>query len=55
MPINPDLQVMRELPEDRMQIPSLTQLDGQYIILVTNPKPVGESKSFSVLEVGGDF
>jgi hypothetical protein len=55
MPINPDVQVVRELPEDRIQIPSLTQLDGQYIILVTNPKPVGESKSCSVLAVGGDF
>ena len=45
MPINPDVQVVRELPEDRIQIPGLAQLDGQYIVLVTNPKPVGKKVS----------
>ena len=46
MPLMADQQVVRELPEDRIQIPAMTQLDGQYIILVTAPKPVGQSKSF---------
>lgn len=49
MPINPDVQIVRELPEDRIQIPGLTQLDGQYIILVTTPKPVGESSHVQYL------
>jgi hypothetical protein len=41
MPFNPDLQVVRELPEDRIQIQNVTRLDGQYIILVTQPKAAG--------------
>lgn len=46
MPIRPDTQVVRELPEDRILIPRATQLDGQYIILVTaEPKGVGQSES----------
>jgi hypothetical protein len=45
MPFNPDLQTVRELPEDRIQIQNVNRLDGQYIILVTQPRPVGESKS----------
>ena len=44
MPVNKDVQFVRELPEDRIQLPGLTQLDGQYIILVTNPKAVGGSE-----------
>lgn len=42
-PVNPGVQVVKELPEDRIHIPAMTQLDGQYIILVTDPKPVGQS------------
>lgn len=45
MPFNPDVQTVRELPEDRIQIQNVNRLDGQYIILVTQPKAVGESKS----------
>jgi hypothetical protein len=45
MPVNPNLQTVRELPEDRIQIHNLNQLDGQYIILVTQPKAVGASMS----------
>ena len=37
MPVNEDAQVVRELPEDRIQLPGMEQLDGQYIVLVTNP------------------
>ena len=44
MPVNKDVQFVRELPEDRIQLPGMMQLDGQYIILVTNPKAVGGSK-----------
>jgi hypothetical protein len=44
MPLNASAQVVRELPEDRILIPGMTQLDGQYIILVTDPKPVGQTK-----------
>jgi len=44
-PVNEDAQYVRELPEDRIQLPAMMQLDGQYIILVTNPKAVGGSKS----------
>jgi hypothetical protein len=44
-PFNPDLQTVRELPEDRIQIQGVNRFDGQYIILVTQPKAVGASKS----------
>jgi len=44
-PVNKDAQVVPELPEDRIQLPGMMQLDGQYIILVTNPKAVGGSES----------
>ncbi|KAF4633781.1 hypothetical protein G7Y89_g4330 [Cudoniella acicularis] len=40
-PVNKDAQFVRELPEDRIQLPGIMQLDGQYVILVTNPKAVG--------------
>jgi hypothetical protein len=46
MPLMADSQVVRELPEDRIQIPGMTQLDGQYIILVADPKPVGQVSVF---------
>lgn len=48
MPFNPDLQTVRELPEDRIQIQNVNRLDGQYIILVTQPKAVGESKFWMI-------
>jgi hypothetical protein len=44
MPFNPNLQTVRELPEDRIQIQNLHQLDRQYIILVTQLKFISESK-----------
>lgn len=44
MPVNKDGQFVRELPEDRIQLPGVTQLDGQYIILITNPQAAGGSK-----------
>ena len=43
-PVSKDAQLVRELPEDRVQIPGMMQLDGQYLILVTEPKAVGGSK-----------
>jgi len=43
LPLNPGVQVVRELPEDRIQVPGMDQLDGQYVILVGEPKAVGES------------
>lgn len=45
-PINPGVQVVHELPEDRIIVPGLDQLDGQYVILVGDPKAIGESKYF---------
>ncbi|CAG8952870.1 hypothetical protein HYFRA_00007584 [Hymenoscyphus fraxineus] len=42
-PLLADNQVVRELPEDRIEITKMTQLDGVYVILVTPPKPVGET------------
>ena len=44
MPVNKDAQLVRELPEDGIQIPGMMQLDGQYLILVSDPKAVGGSK-----------
>jgi len=56
MPFNPDQQTVLELPEDRIQIQNITQMDGQYIILVTQPKDVGNSKlSFSSLLINTNF
>ena len=52
-PFNADAQVVRELPEDRIQIPGVTQLDGQYIILVTQPKPTGQSESHPPPKIQG--
>jgi hypothetical protein len=43
-PVNKDAQVVREFSEDRIQLPGMMQLDGQYIILVTNPKAVDGSE-----------
>lgn len=37
LPTNASAQVVRELPEDRILVAGLKQLDGQYIILVTEP------------------
>lgn len=51
MPLMADAQVVRELPEDRIQIPGMTLLDGQYIILVMNLKPVSQSKFLSLKTV----
>lgn len=44
MPVHKDTQFVRELPEDRIQLPGMTQLDGQYIILVTNPQAGSDSE-----------
>jgi hypothetical protein len=43
LPLNPSVQVVRELPEDRIKVPGMDQLDGQYVVLVGEPKAVGES------------
>ena len=43
MPINPGVQLVRELPEDRIQVPGLDQVDGQYVLLVGEMKPVRET------------
>lgn len=43
MPINPGVQLVRELPEDRIQVPGLDQVDGQYVLLVGEMKQVGET------------
>lgn len=45
LPFNRVVQFVKELPDDKVVVPQVTQLDGQYIILVTQPKAVGESKS----------
>lgn len=37
-PINADSQTVHELKEDRILVPGLMQLVGQYIILVTAPR-----------------
>ncbi|KAH8679867.1 hypothetical protein BGZ60DRAFT_239019 [Tricladium varicosporioides] len=41
IPLNADAQVVHELTVDKIELPNMTQLDGQYLILVTTPKPVG--------------
>ena len=51
MPLAQNTQVVRELPEDRIVLSGMTQLDGQYVILVTQPKAVNGSECSS-LEVG---
>lgn len=38
MPINSEIQAVSELLEDRIVVPRMTRLDGQYVILVTAPK-----------------
>ncbi|KAI9047636.1 hypothetical protein LZ554_008347 [Drepanopeziza brunnea f. sp. 'monogermtubi'] len=43
------LQYVRELPEDRIVVPQVNQLDGQYIILVGQPKAVGETLPQAVI------
>jgi len=45
VPVNADAQVVRELPEDRILVPGVSQLDGQYVILITDPKSVGATGS----------
>src|SRR6266536_1812647 len=45
IPVNTNAQVVRELPEDRILVSDVTQLDGQYVVLVTDPKPVGATGS----------
>ncbi|TGO65367.1 hypothetical protein BOTNAR_0079g00310 [Botryotinia narcissicola] len=47
VPINRDMQSVRELPEDRIQLPALTQLDGQYIILITEPNAYARRDIYS--------
>lgn len=44
MPLNQDTQEVRELPEDRIVLPGMTQLDGQYVILVTQPRAASGSE-----------
>jgi hypothetical protein len=55
MPLNSASQIVRELPEDRIQVPGMTQVDGQYIILVTQPKAVGQSKYFDLSGKGWEM
>ncbi|CZS99040.1 uncharacterized protein RAG0_07538 [Rhynchosporium agropyri] len=43
LPFNQDSQYVRELPQDKVVLPQVSQLDGQYVLLVTQPKPVGET------------
>jgi hypothetical protein len=43
-PINANSQVVLELSEDRILVGGLTELDGQYIILVTPPKTVAQGE-----------
>lgn len=38
-------QLVKELSEDRIVVKGLTQLDGQYIVLVTAPNNVAQRKS----------
>lgn len=45
VPVNADAQVVRELPDDRILVPGVSQLDGQYVILITDPKSVGVTGS----------
>lgn len=46
MPINEASQVVNDLGEDRIAVPGMTQLDGQYVILVTPPKDMSQGKQF---------
>ena len=41
-PFNANAQVIHELTEDRISVRGVTELDGQYIILVTAPKNVAQ-------------
>jgi hypothetical protein len=34
-------QVVNELPEDKLTIRDVQKLDGEYVLLVTPPRPVG--------------
>lgn len=38
LPFNPGSQVVRELPEDRIMVTGVTDLDGQYIMMITSPR-----------------
>ncbi|KAH7391362.1 hypothetical protein BKA64DRAFT_710267 [Cadophora sp. MPI-SDFR-AT-0126] len=51
LPFNRAVQFVKELPEDKVVVPQVTQLDGQYIILVTQAKAIGESKSTSTFRI----
>ncbi|KAI6708799.1 hypothetical protein JHW43_008674 [Diplocarpon mali] len=44
LPFNRDAQFVQELPVDKVVVPQVTQLDGQYVILVGQAKSVGESE-----------
>ncbi|PBP19869.1 paired amphipathic helix protein Sin3a [Diplocarpon rosae] len=43
LPFNRDAQYVRELPVDKVVVPQVTQLDGQYVILVGQAKSVGQT------------
>ena len=44
-PVNQNSQVVHELPEDRILVSGVTQLDGQYVVLVTEPKTTIRNKN----------
>lgn len=44
--VNVNFQVVHELTEDRIFVRGLTELDGQYIILVTPPKTAVQGTIF---------
>jgi len=37
LPFNPGGQIVRELPEDRIMVTGVKDLDGQYIMMITPP------------------
>lgn len=51
LPFNLNQQTVFELPQDKIQISHVGQLDGQYIILVTQPQAVGQSKCADASQV----
>ena len=44
-PVNQNSQVVHELPEDRILVSSVAQLDGQYVVLVIEPKMTIKNKN----------
>ena len=38
LPFNPTAQLVRELPEDRIMVTGVKDLDGQYIMMITPPR-----------------